>query len=175
VLVDALAAAPDEALRVLVASAPGVFRAAWALLLDGSRVIEASRGAPELDALPSTLHPLPRARRIEPHESWVPQQWQLLATELAAAPVGPGNVLVLLGRPGGPLFRASEVLRLGHLAGIAATVSAVSSTVSSRPEAREGLDPEQSEPNAPDSGYADTRHHRTSCPCWTPVRRSMER
>jgi hypothetical protein len=59
----------------------------------------------------------------------VPQQWQLLATELAAAPVGPGNVLVLLGRPGGPLFRASEVLRLGHLAGIAATVSAVSSTV----------------------------------------------
>jgi hypothetical protein len=128
-LVDALAAAPDEALRVLVASAPGVFRAAWALLLDGSRVIEASRGAPELDALPSTLHPLPRARRIEPHESWVPQQWQLLATELAAAPVGPGNVLVLLGRPGGPLFRASEVLRLGHLAGIAATVSAVSSTV----------------------------------------------
>lgn len=128
-LVDALAVAPDEALHVLVASAPGVFRAAWALLLDGGRVIDASRGAPELDALPPALHPLARARRIEPNESWVPQQWQLLATELAAAPVGPGSVLVLLGRPGGPLFRASEVLRLGHLAGIAATVSAVSSTV----------------------------------------------
>jgi hypothetical protein len=128
-LVDALAVASGEALHVLVASAPGVFRAAWALLLDGGRVIDASRGAPELDALPPALHPLPRARRIEPNESWVPQQWKLLATELAAAPVGPGNVLVLLGRPGGPLFRASEVLRLGHLAGIAATVSAVSSTV----------------------------------------------
>ncbi|MCW2570112.1 MAG: amino acid-binding domain protein [Frankiales bacterium] len=128
-LVDALAAAPDEALRVLVASTPGVFRAAWALLLDGGRVLDASRGAPELDTLPSSLLPMPRARRIEPNESWVPQQWQLLATELAAAPVGPGSVLVLLGRPGGPLFRASEVLRLGHLAGIAATVSAVSTTV----------------------------------------------
>ena len=31
--------------------------------------------------------------------------------------------VVLLGRPGGPRFRESEVLRLAHLAGIAATVS----------------------------------------------------
>jgi hypothetical protein len=31
---------------------------------------------------------------------------------------------VLVGRPGGPRFRGSEVLRLGHLAGITATVAA---------------------------------------------------
>jgi hypothetical protein len=31
---------------------------------------------------------------------------------------------LLVGRPGGPVFRASEVMRLAHLAGLAATVEA---------------------------------------------------
>ena len=128
-LVDALAAAPDRAMQVLVDGALGVFRSGWALLVDDGAVVGASRGAPELDSLASTWQPLPRARRIEPGEPWVPQQWQLLGTELAAAPVGSPTTVILLGRPGGPLFRASEVLRLGHLAGIAATVATVASGV----------------------------------------------
>jgi hypothetical protein len=41
-----------------------------------------------------------------------------------AAPVGDGDRVILVGRPGGPRFRASEVLRLAHLAGITATVVA---------------------------------------------------
>ena len=45
------------------------------------------------------------------------------AADAAAAPVGAPDRVVLLGRPGGPRFRASEVLRLTHLAGIAATVA----------------------------------------------------
>ncbi len=124
-LVEALAAAGEEALQVLVEHAPGVFRAGWALLLDDGAVIGASRGAPEvtLVALAGS-----RARRIEPDEAWVPESWQLLGTQLAVAPVGP-TTSVLLGRPGGPLFRDSEVLRLGHLAGIAATVTTVSTGV----------------------------------------------
>ncbi|MCU1588931.1 MAG: amino acid-binding domain protein [Frankiales bacterium] len=126
-LVDALGAAPDSALDVLVESSPGVFRAGWALLIDRGRVVGSSRGAPEVDGV--CLEPLGRARRYEPNEGWIPQQWQLLGTELAAAPVGEPTRVVLLGRPGGPLFRASEVLRLGHLAGIAATVAAVASAV----------------------------------------------
>jgi hypothetical protein len=52
----------------------------------------------------------------------VPERWHALGTELAAAPVGSPDRAVLLGRPGGPRFRASEVLRLTHLAGIASTV-----------------------------------------------------
>jgi hypothetical protein len=47
----------------------------------------------------------------------------VLGTELVAAPVGSPHRAVLVGRPGGPRFRASEVLRLTHLAGIAATVA----------------------------------------------------
>ena len=128
-LVEALAAAPTDALEVFIDGAPGVFRAGWAMLVDDGAVIAASRGAPELGALPDGWLPVARARRIEPGEGWVPTGWQLLATELAAAPVGDPHRVVLLGRPGGPMFRASEVLRLGHLAGITATVAAVASGV----------------------------------------------
>ena len=117
-LVDALAAAPHEALQVLVDHAPGVFRAGWALALVEGRIVAASRGAPE-DA-PSGLPVTTAARRVDAGELWVPEHWRLLGTELAIAPLGAGGV-ILLGRPGGPMFRASEVLRLAHLAGVTAT------------------------------------------------------
>ncbi|MCW2587405.1 MAG: hypothetical protein JWN55_2921, partial [Frankiales bacterium] len=67
--------------------------------------------------------PLATARRMDAREQWVPERWNTLGTELAAAPVGTAGTAVLVGRPGGPRFRASEVLRLAHLAGIAATVT----------------------------------------------------
>lgn len=119
-LVEALAAAPMDALALLVEHAPGVFRAGWALLVAAGSVLGASRGAPELATVAAPA--LQRARRIEVGEGWVPMGWQQVGTELAAAPVGATQV-ILLGRPGGPAFRASEVLRLGHLAGIATTVA----------------------------------------------------
>jgi hypothetical protein len=43
-------------------------------------------------------------------------------TTLAAAPLGDHDTAVMLGRPGGPLFRPSEVARLGYVAGIVATI-----------------------------------------------------
>jgi hypothetical protein len=121
-LVDALAAAPESALQVLVDHAPGVFRAGWALLVREGRVVSGSRGAPEVRGV--GLPAMPQARRVELREEWVPEAWRLLGIELAGAPVGDPRRVVLLGRSGGPLFRASEVLRLGHLAGITATVNA---------------------------------------------------
>jgi hypothetical protein len=45
-----------------------------------------------------------------------------MATTLAAAPLGDQHTAVVLGRPGGPAFRPSEVARLGYLAGIVATI-----------------------------------------------------
>ena len=123
-LVDVLAASPAEGLSLLVANAPGVFRAGWALLLEaGPTVLSASPGAPDVDGLDLPWLPLPNARRLDPRGAWVPPRWQTLGTELAAAPVGSPDRAVLLGRPGGPKFRASEVLRLTHLSGIAATVA----------------------------------------------------
>lgn len=118
-LVDALAASSGEGLQVLVDGALGVFRAGWAVVVDCSRTLHASRGAPE--SVPTSWLPLAAARRVDSKEPWVPESWQLLGISLAAAPVGVDRA-VLLGRPGGPVFRQSEVLRLGHLAGIAAAL-----------------------------------------------------
>ncbi|ELB90828.1 hypothetical protein Rwratislav_22370, partial [Rhodococcus wratislaviensis IFP 2016] len=53
---------------------------------------------------------------------WVPQVWRDMNTTLAAAPLGTTGRVLMLGRPGGPEFRPSEIARLGYLAGIIATV-----------------------------------------------------
>ena len=125
-LVDELAANPADALQLLVDLTPGVFRAGWACVYDVAEgVLAGSAGAPDLAAVDLPWLPLASARRMDSREQWVPEGWGVLGTELAAAPVGSAARVVLLGRPGGPRFRASEVLRLAHLAGIASTVLGV--------------------------------------------------
>jgi hypothetical protein len=119
-LVDELAADPENAMQLLVDLAPGVFRAGWALLAIDGTVTAHSVGSPELEEL--ACGPVPTPRRVTAAETWVPERWHDLGIELAAAPVGSADTVVLLGRPGGPRFRHSEVMRLAHLAGIAATV-----------------------------------------------------
>ena len=126
-LVDELAGAPARALPLLVEHCPGVFRAGWAVLLEqgapGVRALHSSPGAPDLSGVALPWLPLEHARRMDSSEDWVPERWEVLGTELAAAPVGSSRRAVLVGRPGGPRFRASEVLRLAHLAGVTATVA----------------------------------------------------
>ncbi len=126
-LVDELAAAPARALPLLVEHCPGVFRTGWAALVErgspGVRALHASAAAPDLADVDLPWLPMQTARRLDVREDWVPESWGATGTELAAAPVGSPTRAVLLGRPGGPRFRASEVLRLAHLAGIAATVT----------------------------------------------------
>jgi hypothetical protein len=119
-LVDELSADPDNALQLLVDLAPGVFRAGWSLLVTSGGVVAHSPRAPEVDEL--DLLPVATPRRVASDEPWVPPRWDELGMELAVAPVGEPGTAVLLGRPGGPRFRDSEVMRLAHLAGIAATV-----------------------------------------------------
>lgn len=121
-LVDELAAAPGDAMPLLVELAPGVFRAGWSVLVSCTGVLAHSPGAPELDGLPMPWMPLAGPRHMGTDEGWVPKRWGELGIELAAAPVGGPETAILLGRPGGPRFRDSEVMRLAHLAGIAATV-----------------------------------------------------
>jgi hypothetical protein len=122
-LVDELAAAPDAAIDLLVELAPGVFRAGWALAVENGRVVAASPGSPDLDGLTLPWLPLAAARSMSTAEEWVPERWDDLGMELAAAPIGSPEHVILMGRPGGPRFRASEIARLAHLAGIAATVA----------------------------------------------------
>jgi hypothetical protein len=127
-LVDHIAAAPGTPakLQVLVDEAPKVLRVGWCTVVrltdSGPERVAGSHGAPETQAAKSPWLPIDRAVALDGAAEWLPQVWRDIDTTLAAAPLGDANTAVLLGRPGGPAFRPSEVARLGYLAGIVATI-----------------------------------------------------
>lgn len=127
-LVDEIAGDPVHGLEQLAEGVPRIFRAGWALVVRRAdarsyRLAE-SAAAPETSAGDLPWLPLERAIVLDPAVQWVPQPWSDLDTELAAAPFGrPTDAQALVvGRPGGPAFRRSELARLTHLAGIVTTV-----------------------------------------------------
>ncbi len=127
-LIDHVAAADGETkqLQVLVDEAPLVLRVGWCTVVrltesEPKRVV-GSPGAPETQAAATPWLPLDHATSLDTGEDWVPQVWRDMDTTLAAAPLGDHRTAVVLGRPGGPHFRPSEVARLGYLAGIVATI-----------------------------------------------------
>jgi hypothetical protein len=125
-LVEEVAEEPNNGLAVFTEGVPKIVRAGWALTLssgpNGARILAASAAAPEGSSLDLPWLPLPKATILDGEEDWVPQTWQELGTELAATPLGKPDRVVLVGRPGGPMFRAAEVARLAHLAGIVSVV-----------------------------------------------------
>lgn len=127
-LIDHIAAAGDTAakLQVLADEAPRVLRVGWCAVLRRSgeqlQFVVGSRGAPETQLDEAPWLPLERAIALDGTANWVPQLWRDMDTTLVAAPLGEPHTAVLLGRPGGPAFRPSEVARLGYLAGIVATL-----------------------------------------------------
>lgn len=126
-LLEALATTPERTAELLVSGAPQIFHAGWAVVVRyderGPLVEAASTAAPDLGQLDLPWLPLARAQVLDPTARWVPADWGILGTELAAAPLGDPDRAVLVGRPGGPAWRPAEVLRLAHLAGIAVTVA----------------------------------------------------
>nr|WP_194945770.1 amino acid-binding protein [Mycolicibacterium malmesburyense] len=126
-LIDHIAAADRKhRLQVLVDEAPRVLRVGWTTVVrltdKGPERVVGSPGAPETQAAELPWLPLDHAEALDGDAAWVPQVWRDMATTLAAAPLGDARTAVVLGRPGGPLFRPSEVARLGYLAGIVATI-----------------------------------------------------
>lgn len=127
-LIDHVAAARDRTARfqVLVDEAPRILRVGWCTVVEftdaGARRIAGSPGAPETQVPSVPWLPLSHAAALDATEDWVPQLWRDMDTSLAAAPLGHSHTAMVLGRPGGPLFRPSEVARLGYLAGIVATI-----------------------------------------------------
>jgi len=127
-LIDHVAAADGKhkQLQVLVDEAPLVLRVGWCtvakLTESGPERIVGSRGAPETQAAETPWLPLDHAEALDGAADWVPQVWRDMDTTLAAAPLGDPHTAMVLGRPGGPEFRPSEVARLGYLAGIIATI-----------------------------------------------------
>jgi hypothetical protein len=125
-LVEALAFDPDHSLDLLVDHLPGVLRAGWAVLVTGSaeshRLTRSTAAAPERLPVTSAWLPLSAPARLSELSGAVPPAWEDAGIEMAAAPVGRADLIVVAGRPGGPRFRPSELMRLAHLAGIAGTV-----------------------------------------------------
>lgn len=127
-LIDHVAAARSRAdrLQVLAEEAPRVLRVGWCTVVrsagSGVERVAASHGAPETQAQSAPWLPLQQAVALDGTEEWVPPVWRDMDTTLAAAPLGDHDTAVVLGRPGGPGFRPSEVARLGYLAGIVATI-----------------------------------------------------
>ncbi len=127
-LIEHVAAAGDIAakLKALADEAPRVLRVGWCAVLrssdDGLARVVGSPGAPETRLAAAPWMPIERAAALDSNDDWVPDVWRDLDTTLVAAPLGAPDTAVMLGRPGGPAFRPSEVARLGYLAGIVATL-----------------------------------------------------
>ena len=125
-LIEEITSDPGRGLHLLAEGVPRIFRAGWALVAvrEGTRSyrLAESQAAPETRAGELPWLPLQRAIVLDPAVHWVPEPWSALDTELAAAPFGAEPRALVVGRPGGPAFRPSELARLRHLAGIVTTV-----------------------------------------------------
>lgn len=112
--VEELTAHPTQALDRLVEVLPMTFRADWAARIrrngDGADVVHGTGAAPsEVE-----WHEVARAVQLEPVEGD--------DNVLAAVPLLEDE-LVLIGRRGGPEMLESELARLGHLVGLAVSIS----------------------------------------------------
>ncbi len=125
-LVEEIAAQPKSGLDILAEGVPRIVRAGWAMIVEhaetGAVRLASSSAAPETPITDLPWLPLERATVLDGEEAWIPETWKELGTELAATPLGKPGKALLVARPGGPAFRAAEVARLAHLAGIVAVV-----------------------------------------------------
>jgi hypothetical protein len=125
-LVEEIAARPKSGLDILAEGVPRIVRAGWAMIVEhaetGAIRLASSSAAPETPITDLPWLPLERATVLDSEEAWIPETWKELGTELAATPLGKPGKALLVARPGGPAFRAAEVARLAHLAGIVAVV-----------------------------------------------------
>lgn len=130
-LLDKLGRNPADPLAVLADGCARVFRAGWALVvgapIDGlGTVLAAGGAAPELTTLPVPWWPPSPTRPLEPDDAWAPPDWGRLGTELAVTALGEHALLV-----GRSTLRwvPSELVRLQHLAAVAATVAPVQAEI----------------------------------------------
>ena len=125
-LLESLGRAGGGTATLLADELPRVLHGGWAVVLTGTpddvTVLAASEAAPGLADLVLPWLPLRTPVLLPSEADWVPAMWQDMAVEMMASPFD-GGAAVLLGRSGGPAFRRSELLRLAHLTGIAATVA----------------------------------------------------
>ncbi|KIH73890.1 amino acid-binding ACT domain protein [Corynebacterium glutamicum] len=113
-----ITAAMEEMVDVI----PRTMTSGWALVIDLKGPITRIAGslaAPENDGTVPENIVLKEARMLNPeNDPWIPESWTLLDSSLAIAPIGKHGLALIIGRPGGPDFLASEVEHLGQVGDI---------------------------------------------------------
>jgi hypothetical protein len=110
-VVEELTAAPEVALQRLVDMLPVTFRCEWgAWVGPGGEILRGTEGAPTTVPYVESDKPV----RLDGSDG---------DDVRCAAPLT-GKEIVVIGRRGGPGFLESELARLGHLAGLAASIAA---------------------------------------------------
>ncbi len=120
-----VAAAGDEqrAMEELVGAIPRSMTSSWAVALretaDGLVRVAASQAAPEDDGSHPEMGDVDQARILLPDsDPWVPEAWWLLDTALSITRLPGTDLVLVVGRVGGPDFLASEVTQIGDLGSI---------------------------------------------------------
>lgn len=117
----------DRALGEIVDGLPQTMTAGWAIVLgehsDGQWVRRASSSAaPEDNGKTLPAAPIHSPRNLDPEaDAWLPEDWTVMDSSIAATPMGNGLVLII-GRPGGPDFLPSEVEHLGRIGTIVGAI-----------------------------------------------------
>ncbi|MBD8030510.1 ACT domain-containing protein [Corynebacterium gallinarum] len=115
-----------KAMQAMVNVIPRTMTSGWAMVIDTIppvRRVAASQAAPEDDGTVPQNVVLETARLLIPEqEDWIPESWTLLDSSLAIAPLGRTTLALIIGRPGGPDFLASEVQHLGDLGAIVGAI-----------------------------------------------------
>jgi hypothetical protein len=126
---EMISEAPGDAVHQLTVLLPRTFRSDWAMVteLDDGVLVCRDRtdNAPDLPADASRWVPAKEAFR--PATAGWPG-WSEI--EVAAAPLGHGERLVVFGRRGGPEILDSELARLGYFAALTASIEATALEVS---------------------------------------------
>jgi hypothetical protein len=121
-LADRLARGEGPPIDVLISGLPDALSASWAQALEASdrglSTMSATPDAPAPGVLEAPWLPLVGARRLEVTDR-MPPGWRMHRYELAAAPLDDPTRFLIVGRPTGMRFTASELRQLELLADMA--------------------------------------------------------
>lgn len=110
----------NDTLGELVNVMPGAVTSSWAVVLrdtpEGLARVAASPAAPEDDGSHPSMPVIDAARVLQPdYDEWAPEPWFQLGTALTITPLNGTDMVLVIGRVGGPDYLASEVREIGDL------------------------------------------------------------
>lgn len=117
--VETFTSDPDHAMEQLVAVLPATFRVDWAIAIRDDAgepvIVHKSPAGPQLVPEAAEWLALAKPATLPDVEAWN-------STLVAGCPAKSCDMVVVVGRHGGPAFLPSELARIGHMVSLAASV-----------------------------------------------------